>query len=123
VERRVFLGYRRVRQHRLERDPGGLEQAGSCLQGGASDGEEDGRFDDLPTVYSPLSIASGTPAFLGTLDLWTYAPEYTPPEPNYLYFITVLSAHHNVLQVAFQNLSLVQTEEVVTTFLKDNSSF
>jgi hypothetical protein len=61
-----------------------------------------------------VKLGHSSQAFLVTENLWGYegltSSDGVPDFPEYLYVVTAMSRHHNVLQIAFDNASLVQTE-------------
>ena len=80
---------------------------------------------DTPT-YSPLDLGYGSKSFLTTVDLGKYygfAAGQFPGISPYLYAVTVLTKHHNILQVWFINALASNTEAWAGNTVKRDRAF
>jgi hypothetical protein len=75
---------------------------------------------------SPLNLGHGSEAFLNTVDLVAGQdadPTLYPTLPTHFYLITVLTKHHNVLQVGLYNATEPATQALVEHILVSDAAF
>jgi hypothetical protein len=81
-------------------------------------------FIDGHAPETGLKLGFGSKSFLNTGNLVAAKdadPTDDPQFPSSFYIITVLTRHHNVLQVAIYNATLAATETLVKQVLKSNT--
>jgi hypothetical protein len=75
------------------------------------------------TTKVSVSIPGAQAAYLQTFDLWAYTGQSYFVPPKYLYALTVMTKHHNILLFAPETVPLGDVESAMTEALKAHPKF